>query len=245
MPKAPPTSSVRTRICPFSHFRKLASASRIGPAPCEQVRKVVTFVAASCQAVRAARLHRGDNQALIDDGDARDMRGLGESVAHRFLARGRIGGRAGPVDGDIAGHVVMHLRRAGFHRVAHIGDRRQRVILDIDQLRAVERREFALRDHGNDRLADMRHALARERRPVRHAPAACRLSRPEPADGWKCCRCRLSRYRRRSAPRSRRARISPPRYRPTRCAPPHAASAQRRHRACPAAAHRRYSGRVR
>ena len=70
-----------------------------------------------------ARLHRGDDQTLIHNGDARDMRRFGEGVVDRFLARGRIGGRSGPVDGDIAGHVFMHLRRAGFHRVAHIGDR--------------------------------------------------------------------------------------------------------------------------
>jgi hypothetical protein len=115
-----------------------------------------------------ARLDRGDDQALIGQGDARDMRSLGEGIVDRFFARGRIGGRARPVDRDIAGDVAMHLRRAGLHGLADISDGGQGIVINIDQLRAVERGKLAFRDDRDHRLADMRHLLARERRPMRH-----------------------------------------------------------------------------
>ena len=68
------------------------------------------------------------------------MRGFGECIVHRLFARGRIGGGAHPVDRDIAGDIAVHLRRAGLHRLARIGDRGQVIVLDRDQFGAVERR---------------------------------------------------------------------------------------------------------
>ena len=74
MPKAPPTSSVMTRS--FSGGTPMMAA----PWPLQRagalragVQRVASVVLVA-DAGRAARFHRGDDHALVDDRDARDMR---------------------------------------------------------------------------------------------------------------------------------------------------------------------------
>ena len=88
-----------------------------------------------------------------------------------------IGGEPGPVDCDVAHGFRPHLRRAGLHRVAQIGDRIERRIVHLDRLGAVLGCRKGFADHHGDRLAGMAHPVARESRPDRHdqlgAAAAC------------------------------------------------------------------------
>ena len=76
--------------------------------------------------------------------------------------------RAGPVERDIARRLGKELRRTGRERGAHIGDRIELLVVDRDLLGSVLRLRDAVGDHQRDRLADMQHALARERRAERH-----------------------------------------------------------------------------
>jgi hypothetical protein len=79
-----------------------------------------------------------------------------------------IGGRARPVDGQIAGRLRPQLRRAVAQRFARIDHRRQLLVLDGNELGGVLRGRGSLGDHHGDRLADMHDALGRQGRPERH-----------------------------------------------------------------------------
>ena len=62
--------------------------------------------------------------------------------------------------------------------VASIVDHRiERLVVDLDQIGGVLRRECGFRDHHRDRLADIHHALARQRMPVRHQQLAAVAAR--------------------------------------------------------------------
>ena len=89
--------------------------------------------------------------------DALDLRRIG----------GGIGGGTRPVDGEIARRVRPNLRRARLERVAGVGHRLERLILDIDEFAGILRGKGALGDHHRHRLADMHDAVAGERRTVR------------------------------------------------------------------------------
>ena len=100
---------------------------------------------------------------------------------HRLVDLGRhlvgIGGEPGPVDRDVAGRLRPDLRRAGLHRFAQIGHRIGRRVVDLDRLGAVLRRGEGLADHHGDRLADVAHALAGQRRADRHDQLGAAASR--------------------------------------------------------------------
>ena len=117
---------------------------------------------------RAARLHGDVGQPLLHDLDARDVLGGGDDLVDLGRIRIRIGMRAGPIERDIAGRFRPQLRRAGGLRRVHGDDRIDRLVVDLDEISRVLRREFGLRDHHRDRLAHIHHALARQRMPVRH-----------------------------------------------------------------------------
>ena len=72
---------------------------------------------------RAARLHGGDDEALVDHRDARDMRGAGENPLDLARIAAVVRHRAGPVERDIARRFGPELRRAGVERRAHVRDR--------------------------------------------------------------------------------------------------------------------------
>ena len=114
-----------------------------------------------------ARLERGDDQPLVDQFDLHHMRGFGEGALERGLLLAVGIGRRAPVEADIARRFRPKLRCAGLDRLAHIGDRGERLIVDRDLLGAVLRGGEAGRDDHRDRLADMHHARRGERRTMR------------------------------------------------------------------------------
>ena len=107
---------------------------------------------------RRARLHlrRGDALGAERLGD--DERGRGEGrLDRRAVAELRL-------HGEIAGDGVMDERRARRERRERVGDGGQHVVMDDDALGRVLRRRRGLGDHHRHGLADMAHAIRRERR---------------------------------------------------------------------------------
>ena len=72
-----------------------------------------------------------------------------------------------PVDRDVAWGLRPHLRRALLDGLAQIDGRRALLVLDRDQFCAVLCGRERLADHDGDRLADVPHGLARQRRTER------------------------------------------------------------------------------
>ncbi len=104
-----------------------------------------------------ARLDRGAGDAVVDELEGDDVLRLGE---------GRLGGgdvAALEAHDEVAGGLRVELGRVGLRRVAHVDDRRQRRPVDRHELRGVERLIARSGNHHSDRLADVAHALARER----------------------------------------------------------------------------------
>ena len=105
-----------------------------------------------------ARLHGGDHDPVVDQGDAGDMGGGGERPLDRFDIAGL------PVEADVAVVVVQArgVGRLGRQRVDH---HRQRLDLDLDQLGGVAGGGQALgHDHRQD-LAHMTDPAGRQQRP--------------------------------------------------------------------------------
>ena len=103
--------------------------------------------------------------------------------SRRALERGA---RAGLVAGfvvehHVAGHRVVHQRRAGGERFGRVHHRRQLAVLDGDQLGRVLRGDRGLGDDERDRVAGEAHAPLRQRRPAGidqlHAAAALHRQR--------------------------------------------------------------------
>ena len=99
----------------------------------------------------AARLERRRVAARVDDVARDDGVGLGERAVGRRLVAG-LPGRAREVVA-LAGLVVADQRRVGVERLARVDDRRQRVVLDVDQRERVVGRVLVGRDHERDLLA--------------------------------------------------------------------------------------------
>ena len=80
-----------------------------------------------------------------------------------------LGGIAEAVEArPVAGRALPDLRRAGLQGILDLADRRQRIVLDLDQLGGVLRLGAAFGDHGRHRLADIAHGLVRQRTARRH-----------------------------------------------------------------------------
>ena len=135
----------------------------------------------------AARLHRGDRDALIGHRNARDeFGGLEDRVDLARIGLG-IGGKSGPVDGQVARRLRPDLRRAGDERGAGVGYPRQRLVVDGDEFGGVLRRGGALADDHRDRLTDMHDPRRGERRPVRRDQRLAAAA----GERWmrgRCCR---------------------------------------------------------
>ena len=114
----------------------------------------------------AARLHRGDAEALIYFRNARDVLGRSEQALDLGGIGSRVGGRPRPIDREVVGRFRPDLRRARFERVARVGHRRERLVLDMDEFGGVLRHHRALGDDHGHGLADMHDAVFGERRPV-------------------------------------------------------------------------------
>ena len=82
---------------------------------------------------RIARLHRRAGDTIAPAFEVHDMRGLGESRVGRRLVADI------DIDDEIGRRLVPHLRRARLHRVGGAHDRRQHLVIDLDQLGAVLR----------------------------------------------------------------------------------------------------------
>ncbi len=104
---------------------------------------------------RAARLHRGHDDALVDGSYPRDMPPGRKS---RRAGRGRPGGETVPVDRDIARCLGPDQRRSGFDRASEVGDRLACAVLDRDRLRPVARRRLGLGDDKRGRVPHVDHA---------------------------------------------------------------------------------------
>jgi hypothetical protein len=91
-------------------------------------------------------------------------------LAHQALDLGGVRGLAAqrPVERNVARRLREQLRRAGSDGGAQIGDRGQLLVLDLHQLGRVLRLRARLGDHQCHRLAGMQHALAGQRRAMRH-----------------------------------------------------------------------------
>ena len=89
--------------------------------------------------------------------DLHDLVGLGERSVE-------VAPLVGAFPHQVPAGVLVDRGRAGIERVARIRDRRDRLVLDLDELRRVARELARLGDDGDDRLADVAHLAHRERK---------------------------------------------------------------------------------
>ena len=105
---------------------------------------------------RAVALERSRVEAVeMQLVDLHDLVGLGEGCIE-------IAPLVGAVPHQVAARVLVDRRDAVALGVARVGDRIERLVLDLDELRRVPRALARLCDHRDDRLADVAH-LARRR----------------------------------------------------------------------------------
>ena len=138
------------------------AADPLGPAA-----QRVAVAAGVVARARGARLDRGHHQTLVDQFDARHVRGfLERAVEGALLLPVRIG-RCSPVEPYIARCLRPELRCARRHCSAHVGHRRHRLIVDDDFFGRVLCHCRVDGNHHRDRLADMHHAAFGQCRPMR------------------------------------------------------------------------------
>ena len=130
------------------------------------VRRLVAVVDVELAGLRVevgdhpARLQRRRVAARVDDVAGDDRVGLGERAVGRLLVAG-LPRRRGEVVA-LAGLVVADQRRVGVERLARVDDRRQRLVLDVDQRQRVVGGVLVGRDHERDLLALEAHLVARQ-----------------------------------------------------------------------------------
>ena len=110
---------------------------------------------------RAARLHG-------DGGDPVDHKAMLDAV--RRARKGGIGRRliADQLDEtDIVGAIVPHARRVCARRRGGGGDRRQRLVVHLDQLSGIKRLRHGLGHHEGHTVAEPAHAILRQDRIAR------------------------------------------------------------------------------
>ena len=118
--------------------------------------------------VDRARFDRVRDQAVVDDVERGDVRGLGE---------GGVGGglvAVAPVVADVVRHVVVHERAGRRRRMRGIDHGRQHVVIDFDQFGGVLRGLDRIGDHERDLIADMAHFRMRDHRDAAARSSACR-----------------------------------------------------------------------
>ena len=159
MPKPPPILSQITRNLVLRQLEDL-----IGERRARAVRRLdgaadgVAVVIRVVMADAAARLHRVGGDAVDHGAVAHDVVGLGEGGIDRRLVADLVEERL------VAGIVVPHRGRAGRQRRLGGDDRRQRLVIDRDELGRVLRLVQRLGDDEGDGLADIAHALVRQNR---------------------------------------------------------------------------------
>ena len=105
-------------------------------------------------AERDARLDRIGVDPVVDELDRDDVLGFGEGCVGGVLVAHH------QRDGDVAGILVPHRRRAGLDRVLDRNDRRQRLVIDLDQLGGIARLRQRFGDDEGDAVADRAHLAA-------------------------------------------------------------------------------------
>ena len=109
-------------------------------------------------AERVARLHRIHDNAVVDDLQRRDVRGLGEGG----VGCGEIGRVVVPVEHQVAGNGFEQLRRAFLQGGAGVGDCRQGFVVDLNRTGGILRLQQGFGHDQRDRLSDMAHLVDRE-----------------------------------------------------------------------------------
>ena len=158
MPKPPPTSGVITRNCAGSVLKTAPSRPLISQPPCVLAYSVQRPDGGVEVGDRGARLHRCDDDAVVHDGQPRDVRRGGEQRVGRRLVADL------PVERDVVRHVGPHQRHAGTGRRGDIGDGRLDRVIHGDQVRGIARGRHRIGDDERHTIADMAHRAIGERR---------------------------------------------------------------------------------
>ncbi len=127
---------------------------------------------------RAARLHGGDDEPLVYRRySVRTCAALSKIAA---ISRALVPSSEGfdPVDRHVSGRFGMKLRRVREDGGAQIGDGVAFFVIDRDKLSGVHRKRELLGDNQRNRLAEMHHAIRRERRAGRHDELCAVAARP-------------------------------------------------------------------
>ena len=161
------------------------AAQGVGALRADVQRVAVAFLVVD--AGGAARFHRSHDQALVGHADARHMRRLLNEFGDLALVLLALG-PSRPVDAEIARRLFVE-PDVPFNGRVEIDDRRQFLVLDLHQIGGVQRRRGAFRHHHDDRIADVHHLVAGQRRAERQHHLGAAAARP-PADGARCRRCR-------------------------------------------------------
>ncbi len=110
----------------------------------------------------AARLHVVGDDPVVDDLHPRYPRRAGEGgVGRRLVA-------AVDLEGDVGREFGPDRRRAVGKRRLHVGDDRQRLVVDRDRVRRGLRRLDVIGDDEGDRIADVADGIPAKQRPVGH-----------------------------------------------------------------------------
>ena len=129
---------------------------------CRAVKRIavaVGMILADC----GARLDRIGVDAIVAELERDGLRRLGESRVGRLLVAHHQRER------DIVGRFVPHRRRARFYRVLDGDHRRQRLVVDLDQLGGVARLLQRFGDDEGNAVADGANPIAREHRRATYA----------------------------------------------------------------------------
>ena len=129
------------------------------------------------------RLHRVADEAVVDQLELGDVRGLGEGRVHRA------GVAIVPVIGDVVGALGMDLRLAGLEGGRGVGDRVQGLVVDLDQLGRVAGLGPGLGDHEGHVVADIAGLVGDQDRVLGHRRLRRRRGSPSARSReWSCCR---------------------------------------------------------
>jgi hypothetical protein len=95
---------------------------------------------------------------------AREPKARAHDDLRRAERRVGIAGTLAPLGRDVGPELVVHERRPGDEGRLDVGDRRQRIVIDGDQLDGVARAIRIVGDHHDDRLADEAHPAGGQRK---------------------------------------------------------------------------------
>src|SRR5262249_4304904 len=107
---------------------------------------------------RAARLHRIDDDPVVDEIEGNPMLRRG----HRPLDRDTVAHL--PIEAEVARRFFPYAGLVWIERAGGLDDSRERLILDCDQLGRIARRGGAFRDDHRARVTDMPYTVADDRR---------------------------------------------------------------------------------